>query len=85
MAKRLQVILQDSEYREILRIARSRRMSLAEWVRRALALARRNESLGNSGKKLDIIRAAVRHEYPTADIGQILEEIESGYLTPPAL
>jgi hypothetical protein len=40
MAKRLQVILQDSEYREIQRAARSRHMSLAEWVRQALQSAR---------------------------------------------
>jgi hypothetical protein len=40
MAKRLQVILQDPEYREIQKMARSRRMSLAEWVRQALDLAR---------------------------------------------
>jgi len=33
MAKRLQVIVRDPEYREIQRIARSRHMSIAEWVR----------------------------------------------------
>jgi hypothetical protein len=30
MSKRLQVILKDPEYREIQRVARSRRMSIAE-------------------------------------------------------
>lgn len=79
MSKRLQVILQDSEYREIRCMARSRHLSIAEWVRRALALARHLEPLGDAGKKLDVIRAATRHDYPTADIGRILEEIESGY------
>jgi len=79
MSKRLQVILQDSEYRQIRRMARSRHLSIAEWVRHALALARRQEPLGAGGKKLDVIRAASRHEYPTADIDRILEEIESGY------
>lgn len=79
MSKRLQVILQDSEYRELQRMARSRHISLAEWVRNALALARHHEPLGNTGKKLDVIRAATRHEYPIADIGRLLEEIESGY------
>jgi len=79
MSKRLQVILQDSEYREVQRMARSRHISLAEWVRNALALARHHEPLGDAGKKLDVIRAATRHEYPTADIGRLLEEIESGY------
>jgi hypothetical protein len=80
MAKRLQVILQDPEYREIQRVARSRRMSIAEWVRQALAVARRQEPLGNVSQKLEAIRAAARHSYPTADIDTMLAEIEAGYL-----
>lgn len=81
MAKRLQVILQDPEYREIQRAARSRQMSLAEWVRQALALARRREPLGNVEKKLAAIRAAAKYEFPTGDIETMLAEIEQGYLT----
>jgi hypothetical protein len=81
MAKRLQVILQDAEYREIQHMARSRRMSLAEWVRQALDLARRREPLGGTGKKLDVIRAAAKHDYPAGDIGSMLAEIERGYGT----
>jgi len=79
VAKRLQVILQDPDYREIQRMARSRHMSIAEWVRQALDRARRREPASNTGKKLDVIRAAVRHAYPTGDIDTILREIESGY------
>jgi len=44
MAKRLEVILQDSEYREIQRAARSRHTSIAEWVRQALQLLRRHSA-----------------------------------------
>ena len=80
MTKRLQVILQDPEYREIQRAARSRQMSIAEWVRQALALARRREPLGDVAKKLEIVRAAAKHEYPTADVDTMLAEIEKGYL-----
>jgi hypothetical protein len=79
MSKRLQVILQDPEYREIQRAARSRQMSIAEWVRQALALARRREPLGDVEKKLAAIRAAARHESPTSDIDTMLAEIERGY------
>lgn len=79
MAKRLQVILKDPEYREIQRMARARHMSLAEWVRQALALARRREPVGAIGKKLEIIRTAAQHEYPVAEIAVMLEEIERGY------
>jgi predicted transcriptional regulator len=81
VAKRLQVILQDPEYREIQRIAKARRMSIAEWVRQALAAARRYEPLGDTGKKLDVIREAARQEFPTADIDEMLAQIERGYLT----
>jgi hypothetical protein len=79
MAKRLQVILQDPEYREIQRLARSRRMSIAAWVRQALSVATRREPLGDSAKKLDLIRAAARHQYPTAEIEEMLAQIERGY------
>jgi hypothetical protein len=79
MAKRLQVILKDPEYREVRRAARSRHMSIAEWVRQALVLAHRHEPVGGVGKKLEVIRAAARCDYPTGDIHRILAEIEMGY------
>jgi hypothetical protein len=81
MAKRLQVILKDPEYREIQRVARSRHMSIAEWVRQALDLARRREPLGGVSKKLEVIRAAAQHDYPVSDIEGMLAEIERGYGT----
>jgi hypothetical protein len=81
MSKRLQVILKDPEYREIQRAARSQRMSIAEWVRRALDLARSREPAGGVSKKIGVIRAAARHEYPVSDIDGMLAEIERGYGT----
>ena len=80
MAKRLQVILQDPEYREIRRAARSRRMTLAAWVREALANARRAEPSGDVEKKLAAVRAAVKYEFPAPDVQTMLAEIERGYL-----
>ena len=79
MSKRLQVIIQDPDYREIQRAARSKRMSVAEWVRQALEFARRREPLGDTGKKLDVIRSAARHSFPTAEIADMLSDIERGY------
>jgi hypothetical protein len=79
VTKRLQVILQDPDYREIQRVARARRMSIAEWVRQALETARRREPVGTVEKKLGAIRTAARHSYPVADIDQMLAEIEKGY------
>ena len=83
MTKRLQVLLQDPDYKEIQLMARSRHMSIAEWVRQALEMARRREPLGGVGKKLEVIRAAARHEFPVSDIGGILAEIEKGYMPEP--
>jgi hypothetical protein len=54
-------------------------MSIAEWVRQALERARERQPLGEPSKKLEIVRAAARHEYPTADIDRMLTEIERGY------
>jgi len=79
MPKRLQVILKDPEYREIKRAARSRHVSVAEWVRQALTQAHRREPLGDVNKKLAVIRTAARMDYPTADIDRMLAEIEIGY------
>ena len=76
MAKRLQVILKDPEYREIQRMARSRHMSIAEWVRQALESARRKEPVGDMGKKLAIIRAAAQHQFPVSAIEDMLADIE---------
>lgn len=79
MAKRLQVIVQDPEYRDIQRTARMHRMSIAEWVRQALAQARRSEPSREAASKLEVIRAAARMDFPTADIDRVLEEIERGF------
>jgi hypothetical protein len=84
MSKRLQVVLKDPEYREIQRAARSRNLSVSEWVRQALALVRRSEPSGSVEKKLAAIRAAALvNAAPAADIEQMLEEIEQGYQTGP--
>lgn len=80
MSKRLQVLVEDREFREIQRIAQGRRMTVAEWVRQALRAASRREPLGDAGKKLGIVRAAARHAFPIGEIGAVLAEIERGYV-----
>lgn len=79
MSKRLQVILDDAELREIQRVARRQRMTVAEWVRLALRAARRREPGGDATRKLEAVRAAVRHSFPTAGIEEMLADIERGY------
>ncbi len=79
MAKRLQVILQDVDYRQIQRAARARHLSIAEWVRQALDAARKRAPDGNGDRKVEAIRSAAQHEFPTGDIEEMLSEIERGY------
>lgn len=79
MTTRLQVLLEDEEIAEIRRIAKRHRMTVAEWVRQALRRARRDEPRFDPRRKLAAVREAVRGDYPSADIDQMLREIESGY------
>ena len=79
VSKRLQVLLDDAELADVRRAARRQRLSTAAWVRQALRAARRTEPGGDSRKKLAAVRAAARNAFPTADIGDMLAEIERGY------
>jgi hypothetical protein len=79
MSKRLQVLLEERELRELRRIARRNGMTVAEWVRRALREAARREPRADPEKKLELVRRAARHAFPTAEIDQMLAEIERGY------
>lgn len=79
MSQRLQVLLDEAEFEEIRAIARRHRMTVAEWVRQALRLARRDEPGTDPQRKLAVVREAARGGYPTADIGTMLTEIEQGY------
>ena len=80
MSHRLQVLLDESEFAEIRRIARRHRMTVAEWVRQALRAARRDEPVIDPRRKLAAVREATRYAYPTCDIDVMLAEIERGYL-----
>jgi len=80
MSKRLQVLLEEQELREVQRAARAERMTVAEWVRQALRSARREVPSRDPERKLAAIRAAARYSFPAPDIEKMLEEIERGYL-----
>jgi hypothetical protein len=77
-------MLDDAELAEIRKAARRERMTTAEWVRQALRAARRAQPRGEAKKKLEVVRAATRHAFPTADIDQMLREIEHGYTAGPS-
>ncbi|MGH8936314.1 MAG: antitoxin [Acidimicrobiia bacterium] len=80
MSRRLQVLLDEREWREIRRTAKQNGMTVSEWVRQALRTARRREPLETGDRKLDVIRAAAGHSFPTADIDEMLAQVEAGYL-----
>ena len=81
MPKRLQVLLDEEEYKEIQGVARRQRVTLAEWVRQALRKARSDQP-GTVEAKLRVIADASRHAFPTADIGDMLGEIDAGRRLP---
>ena len=79
MSKRLQVLLPDSEMDEIRRLARREQIAVGEWVRRILREARLRRPVQEPQAKLKAVRKAVELAFPTADIEQMLAEIERGY------
>jgi len=79
MSKRVQVLLDEEELRKIQRAARAQKITVAAWVRQALRATRIQEPMGDAKRKLEVVRAAVRHSYPSADIEQMIAEIEHGY------
>jgi hypothetical protein len=81
MTKRLQVLFEDEELRELQRLAREHRMTTAEWVGRLLRAARDAESGADVGQKLAAVRTAASYAFPVKDIKSMLAEIEP----PPSL
>lgn len=79
MSKRLQVLLPDQEMTEIQRFARREKLTVGEWVRRMLRDARMRQPVNEPEAKLKAVRKAAQHSFPTADIEQMVSEIEQGY------
>ncbi len=79
MSIRLQVVMENAELDAIRAAANEQGMTVSEWVRETLRAARRRVSDGDAERKLAAVRAADRHAYPTADIDQMVAEIERGY------
>ncbi|MGH2728175.1 MAG: antitoxin [Actinomycetota bacterium] len=70
-------MLDDREMKAIRDAARRQGMTVSAWVRRALSAALRASR--DPASKLGAVRAAARHDFPTAHIEQMLAEIERGY------
>jgi Arc/MetJ-type ribon-helix-helix transcriptional regulator len=73
MSHRLQVLIPETLDAAISKAAQRRRFSKGEWVRRALELAlERERQVGDPLERLGALEA------PTADIDQMLDEIQAG-------
>lgn len=84
MSKRLQVLFEEDELAELRQIARRHRMTLAEWVRKTLREARRQEPRRTAAAKRQAVERAMEHAFPTADIDEMISEIERGYEPSPS-
>jgi hypothetical protein len=79
MSKRQQVLLDEAELRDLQDAARRQGVPVSEWVRQTLRDARQRQPQGSIDRKLHAVRSAARHEFPTADIDEMLAQIERGY------
>ncbi len=73
MAKRLQVLIPDGLDARVTKAAQRTRMSKGEWVRRAIERA-----LEERRDDMDPVGRLARLGGPTADIDQMLAEIDAG-------
>jgi hypothetical protein len=64
---------------DIQRLAKRERLTVGEWVRRALREARAGRPTVEPETKLKSVRRAAGYSFPTADVEQMLSEIERGY------
>jgi predicted 2-oxoglutarate/Fe(II)-dependent dioxygenase YbiX len=84
MSVRLQVLFDEPELMEIQAIARGQRMTTAEWVRQALRKAAREQPSQTRQAKLQAVRRAAAHQFPTADVEQMLDDIKRSYTAEPS-
>jgi hypothetical protein len=79
MSKRLQVLLPDEEMEAIRKQAEMEKLSVGEYVRRALREPDLRRPSRSASAKLSSIRDAVVQSFPTADIELMNREIQEGY------
>lgn len=79
MTKRLQILVTEPEFEQLRAAARASRVSVGEWVRRAIRRGFEQPLTRTNDAKLLAIREALAVYAPTADIEQMNAEIEQGY------
>lgn len=73
MSHRLQVLITESLDARLAKAAQRRRLSKGEWVRRAI-----EQALTEGPREVDPLDRLAALGAPTADIDQMLAEIEAG-------
>ena len=76
MSDHLKVVMSGEELNSIHDVAREQGMTVTEWVRETLAKACCHVGVGDVDRKLAAIGAAAEFKFPTADIDQMLSDIE---------
>lgn len=71
-------MLSDGEMKEVRSVSEAQHLTVAEWVRQALRRERQEQPVTTAERKLQCVREAAAHAYPTAKIGGMLKEIERG-------
>jgi hypothetical protein len=59
-------------------VVMSKRLQVVDWVRRALRIAKSVAPSADPDRKMRVLRAATGHSFPTADINEMLDQIEQG-------
>jgi hypothetical protein len=78
MSKRLQILLPDDEFKDVQRVSRRLKCSVAELVREGIRARLAAEVREPPEHRIARVMAFAKHTAPTCDIDQMLAEIESG-------
>lgn len=78
MSRRLQVLLPENDYAELIRMTKKIKITVAEWVRNVIRKGIQENKPISSEKKISNILKYAKYQGPTASIEQILKEIEKG-------
>lgn len=78
MSKRLQIVVADEEHERLRKAAAREGLTLSEWARRVLERAREGQKGPTPSRKIAALDRALKCGHPTADIDEMLAEIEKG-------
>lgn len=78
MSKRLQILLPNDEFKDLQRVSRRLKRSVADFVREGIRARLAAEERVPPERRIARILAFAKHAAPTCDIDQMLAEIESG-------